>query len=97
MSDSPRDFEQMLDLNRTQLTRDLVSQFEEAMRRQKVAGDDIKEIAATAHEQEFGPRDIAAMKQIAKLRLTDKGGEAKEKLAALERIGKLVQFDLFDF
>lgn len=98
MTDEPtRDFEKMLDLNRSQLTRDVVSQFEDAMRRQQTAIDDIKEITAVAKEQEFGPRDIGAMKKIAKLRLQDKGGDAKEQLEALSRIGKVVGFDLFDW
>lgn len=90
-------WENKLDLNRSQLTRDIVSQLEDAMRRQEVAADDIKEITASAKEQEYGPRDIAAMKKIAKLRLKDKGGDAREQLEALSRIGKAVEFDLFDW
>ena len=98
MSEEPkRDLEKMFDLNRSQLTRDLVNQFEDAMRRQETAADDIKEITATAKEQEYGPRDIEAMKKIAKLRLKDKGGAAREQLESLSRIGKTVGFDLFDW
>ena len=41
-------------------------------------------------------RDITA-KKIAKLRLTDKGDDAREQLEALSRIGKAVAFDLFDW
>lgn len=37
------------------------------------------------------------MKRIAKLRLDDKGSEAKEQLEALQRIGRAVSFDLFDW
>jgi hypothetical protein len=37
------------------------------------------------------------MKQIAKLRLDDKKAAAQEKLEALDRIGKAVAFDLFDW
>jgi len=36
-------------------------------------------------------------KKIAKLRLDDKKGAAQEQLEALERIGKAVGFDLFDW
>ena len=92
-----RDWEKTLDLNRTKLTRDFVDQLEDAMRRQQVAADDLKAIAGTAREQEYGPRDIMAMKKIAKLRLQDKGGDAREQLSALDRIGMAVEFDLFDW
>ena len=37
------------------------------------------------------------MKKIAKLRLDDKASEAREQLSALERIGRAVGFDLFDW
>ncbi len=37
------------------------------------------------------------MKTIAKLRLQDKKGAAQEKLEALDRVGKAVGFDLFDW
>lgn len=98
MSEEPkRDFVKILDLNRSQLTKDIVTQLEDAMRRQDVAADDIKEITASAKEQEYGPRDIAAMKKIAKLRLKDKCLDAREQLEALSRIGKAVEFDLFDW
>lgn len=92
-----RDFTKMLDLNRTQLTRDMVDRLQDAMTRQQIAAEDIRVIVASAIEQEFSKRDIGAMKQIAKLRLNDKKSEAREKLEALERIGKAVDFDLFDF
>ena len=37
------------------------------------------------------------MKKIARLRLKDQKGRAQEQLEALERIGKAVEFDLFDW
>jgi hypothetical protein len=57
----------------------------------------LKAIVESAKEQEFGPREIKAMRTIAKLRLKDKKVEAREELAALERISKAADFDLFDF
>lgn len=92
-----RNLEHMLDLNRTQITRDIVEQMEAAMRRQHLAGEDLRAIVAAAKEQEYPLRDIAAMKQIARLRLSDKCSEASDKLEALQRIGKTVGVDLFDW
>ncbi len=92
-----RDFGKMLDLNRTTLTRDMVDRFLDAMQRQQIAAEDIKIIAISALEQEFSKREIGAMKAIAKLKMSDKKSEASEKLEALERIGKIVDFDLFDW
>lgn len=92
-----RDFTKMLDLNRTQLTRDMVDRLQDAMTRQQIAAEDIRVIVASAIEQEFSKRDIGAMKTIAKLRLNDKKSEAREKLEALERISRTVGMDLFDW
>lgn len=91
------EFDKMLDLNRSVATREMVSRMEECMRQQKVAADDLKQVVADATEAEFGPKDIAAMKKIAKLRLNDKLAMAKEELEALERIGRICQFDMFDW
>ncbi len=92
-----RDFAKMFDLNRSTLTKSYVDQMERCLRDAATARDELKEIAATAKEAEFSPRDIQAMKKIAKLRLDDKKGAAQEQLEALERIGKAVGFDLFDW
>lgn len=92
-----RDFAKMLDLNRSTLIRTMVDQMEQALRDIDGAQEDLKQLVAAAKQHEFSPRDVAAMKQIAKLRLKDQGGAAKEKLEALERIGKAVGFDLFDW
>jgi uncharacterized protein (UPF0335 family) len=91
-----RDWARALDLNRTQLTKDLVDQLEDALRRQQVAADDVKAICASAKEQEYRPFEVAAMKAVARLRLQDKGPEAKEKLQALEKVCRAVEFDLFE-
>lgn len=92
-----RDFAKMFDLDRTTLIRSMVDRMEQSMRDADAARDDLKEIVSECREAEFGPRDIAAMKKIAKLRKDDKGGDAKEQLEALERIGAAVGFDLFDW
>lgn len=84
-------------MNRTQLTRDMVDRYLDAMQRQQIAAEDVRIITASALDQEFNKRDIGAMKAIAKLKMNDKKAEAQEKLEALERIGKAVGFDLFDW
>jgi uncharacterized protein (UPF0335 family) len=89
------DWTKKLDLNRTTVTTDFVSRFEAVMRDQQTAADDLKEIAAQAAEQEFSKRDIEAMKKIAKMRLKDQVGRAREQIDALRRIGAAVQIDLF--
>ena len=92
-----RDFAKMFDLDRTTLTKSMVDRMERCLREAQVARDDLKEVVAECNEAEFSKRDIQAMKKIAKLRLDDKKGDAQEQLAALERIGKAVGFDLFDW
>lgn len=92
-----RDFTKMFDLDRTTLTKSMVDRMETCLRDQAVARDELKEVIADCKEREFSRRDIEAMKTIAKLRLDDKKGAAQEKLEALERVGKAVDFDLFDW
>lgn len=93
MSDT--DWTKKLDLNRTTITTNFVDRFEEVMRQQEAAANDLKEITADASEQEFSKRDIEAMKKIAKFRLKDQIGRAREQISALRRIGAAVQCDLF--
>ena len=94
---SERDFNQVFDLDRTTLTRDFVDRIEALLRAQEEARDDLKEVLAEALHAEFRKHDILAMRKIAKLRLQDKRGDASEQLAALERISRVVGFDLFDW
>lgn len=89
------EFNKMLDLNRTTLTRDMVERYYDAMQRQQVAAEDIKIITSAAKEAEYKPVDIAAMKVVAKLKMTGKQNEAKEKLEAMERVADAVGMDLF--
>lgn len=93
----PRDFTKMFDLDRSTAIKNLVVRMEECMRGQQVATDELKQVCADATEAEFGPNDIRAMKKIAKLRLKDQLAQGREQLEALERIGRAVQFDLFDW
>jgi hypothetical protein len=99
-SEEPRrvkDLEEMFDVDRKRLIRQMVDNFEQALREIQSAQDDVKSYVVACREQQFSPRDIAAMKEIASLRLKDQGGAAKEKLEALNRIGKTVGYDLFDW
>ena len=98
MSEEPtRDFEKMFDLDRSTMMKDIVDRMETCFRQAQASRDDLKEIIAGCREQEISPRDIDAMQQIARLRLEDKGGTAREKLQALDRIGKAVGFDVLDW
>jgi uncharacterized protein (UPF0335 family) len=97
-ADEPkRDFTKIFDLDRTTLTKNMVDRMERCLRDAAAARDDLKEVIAECNEAEFGKRDIEAMRKIAKLRLDDKKGRAQEQLEALDRIGKAVGFDLFDW
>lgn len=92
-----RDLDAVFDISRKKLTKNMVDRMEQAMREADAARDDLKAIVAECREANFGPRDIEAMKKIAKLRKDDKGGAAKEQLAALDKIGGIVGFNLFDW
>ena len=93
MSDT--DWTKKLDLNRTTITKDFVARLETCMRDAETAAADLKEVVAQAAEAEFTKRDIEAMKKIARLRLKDQVGRAREQIDALRRIGAAVQCDLF--
>jgi uncharacterized protein (UPF0335 family) len=92
-----RDFAKMFDLDRPTAIKNFVGEMENRMRDIETAQSDLKAIVEAAKEAEFTAREVAAMRTVAKLRLKDKKGEAREKLEALERIGKAVGFDLFDW
>lgn len=92
-----RDLTVIFDLDRKKLTKTIVDRMEQVMREQDAARADLKAIMEECKEQRFSKRDIEAMKKIAKLRKEDKKGAAKEQLEALERIGAIVGFDLFDW
>ena len=94
---SKADLNEIFDLDRKKLTRQLVDRFEQCMREADQAKADMRELVDECKEAAFGPKDIAAMKKIAKLRKEDKRGDAQEQLAALERISDAVGFDLFNW
>src|SRR3954471_21280385 len=93
-ADPPRDFERMLDLDRSTLIRDFVDEMEGRMRKVEGAQAALKDIVEAAARQEFTPREVAAMKKIAQLRLKDQKAAVQQ---ALERIGRAAGFDVFDF
>jgi uncharacterized protein (UPF0335 family) len=96
--DAPkRDVAGRRDLNRSTIARSLVDRMEECMRAQEDAAADLKAVLHDAAAQEFSKTDIQAMKRIARLRLKDQLGRAREQLAALSRISKAVQCGLFDW
>jgi hypothetical protein len=92
-----RDFAKIFDLNRGTLIKSMVDSMEIAMRSIQTGQDELKEIIANCKEQEFTPKETAAMKKIAQLRLKDKLADAKEQLAALNRISAAMDLDLFDW
>ena len=103
-NDPPRDFERMLDLDRSTLIRDFKpapaqagDEMEGRMREVETAQAALKEIAEAAVRQEFPPRDVAAMKKIARLRLKDQKAAAQLEFEAIGRIGKAADFDVLDF
>jgi len=103
-ADPPRDFERMLDLDRSTLIRDFKpapaqagDEMEGRMREVETAQAALKDIAEAAARQEFPPRDVAAMKKIARLRLKDQKAAAQLEFEAIGRIGKAADFDVLDF
>lgn len=89
------DWVKQLDLDRTTATKNFVDRMEKCLRDAQTAADDLKEVLAEAKEAEFAPRDVEAMKKIARLRLKNQIGHAQEQLEALQRIGDAVGADLF--
>ena len=90
------DFVEMFDLERTTLTANMVNRIEACLRQAEAASDDLKAVVAECREQEYRPKDIMAMKTIARLRLKDRIADAREQLAALQRVSRAVQIKLFD-
>lgn len=86
----------IFDLDRSRETGRVVDQFERAIQDVEAAQEDVKQIAASAKQSGFSQHEVAAMKRVARLRLKDKGPETKKQLAALERVSRAANFDLFD-
>ena len=92
-----RDLGTLFDLDRSTLIKNMVDRMETCMRHAQSAADDLKEVIADCREAELPARDISAIKKIARLRFKDKRAEAAEQIEALQRIGRAVGFDLFDW
>jgi uncharacterized protein (UPF0335 family) len=88
---------EIFDLDRKKITRQMVDRFEQCMRDADQVKADMSELTNECREAQFGPKEIAAMKKIAKLRKEDKRGNAQEQLAALERVSDAIGFDLFSW
>jgi hypothetical protein len=99
MTDEPKpnDLSQIFDVDRSQLVARMTSNFENCLRDIATAQDDLKELVASCREAGIGPNEIAAMKMVARVRMKDQAGAAREKLEALDRVGKAAGLDLFDW
>lgn len=96
-ANQPNELSEIFDLDRRQLITRLTANIETCLRDIQTAQDDLKEIIASAREAQVSAREIAAMKQVAKLRMKDQVDEARGKLAALQRVGDAVGVDLFNW
>ena len=96
-TEKPNDLSEIFDLDRKQLITRLTANIETCMRDIQSAQDDLKEIIASAREAQVSAREIAAMKQVAKLRMKDQLDEARGKLEALQRVSDAVGVDLFSW
>lgn len=93
---APRnDLSWIFDVDRSRAIARMTANFENCLRDIQEAQDDLKELVASCREAQISPLEIAAMKQIATLRLKDQTGAAREKLQALSRVGKACGLDLF--
>lgn len=77
------------------LIKDLVGRAEQCLGDIKSAQDDLKQIVEEAKQAQLSRSEIAAVKQIAKMRNDGKVGEAQRKLQALATISSAVGMDLF--
>lgn len=84
-----------LDLNRTLLVRDLVDGMERCLMEAEAAAAALRQVEVRARQADFSKGDVAAMKKIARLRVKDQVGRAQEQLAALHRMSRAVDCDLF--
>lgn len=87
----------MTDTNEVTVLKDYVNRYEAIFRQQDAAATDLAELTEEIKDAEFSPKDVAAMKKIAKLSINGKVQKAKDELAALDRVASAVGMDLFDF
>jgi hypothetical protein len=83
--------------NRSALIKNFVDEMEDRMKTIEIANDDLKMLAKSAKDQDFDADEVAAMKQVAKLRLKGNGAKAKAKLEKLQQVSEAAEFDLFSF
>lgn len=89
------DLSEIFDLKRHKAVAGFVSRFEELFRDRQAVTDDIGELANEVKEANFSPIEVAAMKDIARWKTSDKLTGAAIKLAALRRVANAVKLDLF--
>lgn len=87
----------MTDTNSTTAIKDYVLRYEALFRQQDATAGDLKELAEEVKESDFNPREIAAMKRVAKLQVNGKTQKARDELAALSRVAEAAGMDLFNF
>jgi uncharacterized protein (UPF0335 family) len=87
----------MTESNSTTVTKGFVDRFENLFRAQESITADLSELSDEVKEAGISPKDAAAIKAIAKLRVGGKEAKAKEKLEAMHRVAEAMEMDLFRF
>lgn len=90
-----KSLDKMFDLSGDQKIADYVAKFEDLFRQRDAVAADLKQLADDAREDMLSKRELEAVKKIAKWRLDDKISAAKEMFAALQRVSKAVQIEMF--
>lgn len=73
----------------------MVGRMEGCLRAIADAQSDMKALVFEAERSGFRKQIVKAMKKVAKLRLDDKLGDARDQLAALQEVSAAVDYDLF--
>lgn len=87
----------MTESNSTTITKGYVDRFENLYRSQESITADLAELSDEIKEAGVSPKDAAAIKAIAKLRVNGKAEKAREKLEAMSRVAEAMEMDLFRF
>jgi uncharacterized protein (UPF0335 family) len=91
------DLSEIFDLKRHKAVTGYVARFEELFKERQAISTDIKELTDEVKEAEFTPVEVAAMKDVAKWKTSDKVLGAAVKLAALRRVANALKLDLFSW
>lgn len=94
-ADTGADLNEIFDLDRKDVVKKLVTEMEQCLHDAMIARENLKEIVAHAREYQFSAWEAVAMRKLAKLRLDDKLGTAREEIDALRRISYSLEIDLF--